>query len=295
MKLWFPLDALLISPKAADDDGTWYGLKKHLSCHPAIRTFGAQNNINKAWEIINKRKTNTIFFDPSIDGKFWGGNIGFFISKVKEEGLNIVFVIYTTKESRDKFVKKYPCHKSIYFLEQIWSFRTDKKLMHKKEVNAELSKCDLYHKSAYAYDIAISYAGEDWETANEIFSYLNKNKIKVYFSRDNIANSWGKDLTELLPEIFKKNARHCLLIVSNNYKIKQWTNFEKDEALKAITKKGTDYILVLKIDDIELSGFSKNIAYIKYNNKVVETSNTIIQKLFLDGTQPKLLMTESVK
>tara|TARA_R110000868_G_scaffold411317_2_gene703076 strand:+ start:5 stop:817 length:813 start_codon:yes stop_codon:yes gene_type:complete len=121
-------------------------------------------------------------------------------------------------------------------------------------------------KSNSEYDIAISFAGENRAVAEEIAKKLTSSGIKVFYDSYEKATLWGKDLYEHLNDVYKNKATFCLMIISNDYKEKQWTNHERKAAQARAFSQNKEYILPLKLDDTEIPGLNETIGYVDFRN-----------------------------
>lgn len=85
------------------------------------------------------------------------------------------------------------------------------------------------------YDVAISYASEDLNLAAELHKALTDSDLYVFFDRDAEAKirNWGKNPRQNLRSIYK-GSRCCVLLLSNNYFISQWTKLELRSAKNAL-------------------------------------------------------------
>ena len=95
---------------------------------------------------------------------------------------------------------------------------------------------------------------------------------------------WGKDLSIELDNIYQREARYCIIFISNHYKEKIWTNHELRSALAAIQETDNEYILPIKLDDTEIPGIRLTLVYIDGIKKSPkEICNSILKKLGVDN------------
>lgn len=120
--------------------------------------------------------------------------------------------------------------------------------------------------SSNEYDIAISFAGEDRSIAQSIAEKLVKDGIRVFYDSYEKATLWGKDLYEHLNDVYKNKAKFCLMVISHNYREKQWTNHERKAAQARAFSQNKEYILPLKLDDTEIPGLNETIGYVDYRS-----------------------------
>jgi hypothetical protein len=136
----------------------------------------------------------------------------------------------------------------------------------------------------FEYDVAISFAGENRDLARQLFEILNSKDIRVFYDANEQATLWGKDLYEFLSEVYFKRARYCLMIVSEYYRIKTWTQLERRSAQARAFQQTEEYILPIRLDDTELPGLLETVGYIDARRKnPEEIANLVIQKLTISA------------
>lgn len=130
------------------------------------------------------------------------------------------------------------------------------------------------------YDVAISFAGEDRETARKIAEALRENGRRVFYDEYEKASLWGRDLYSHLSNVYKNKARFCLILISKHYKAKLWTKHELRSAQSRAFAESEDYILPLRMDDTEIDGILPTTGYLHIkDNSVEEIALTIQHKL----------------
>lgn len=112
-------------------------------------------------------------------------------------------------------------------------------------------KCEFV-MTDYTYDVVMSFAGEDREYVERFVRLLQKQKVRVFYDRDNQHEIWGKDLTEYLPPIYRDNAIFGIVFVSKYYKEKLWTQYELNQMRARDFKERGGYILPIVLDDTSL-------------------------------------------
>jgi len=127
------------------------------------------------------------------------------------------------------------------------------------------------------YDIAISFAGEDRKVAEEIAEKLKAGGTKVFYDNYEKATLWGKDLYEHLNDVYKNKATFCLMVISNSYRNKQWTNHERKAAQARAFSQNKEYILPLKMDDTEIPGLNETIGYVDFRNSNTDEIVKLLQ------------------
>jgi TIR domain len=290
MSHWFPIEALIMSELAEDGDGMHLGLKKHLDYHPAIKAVGMTNSIEAAWKVIRNKKANTIFIAPFVDGILWPGIVEFILD-VRCALPDIAFVIYSDHKSRDKMIEINPRFKRYFFIEEVFGTteEEDDYLPRLSEVNMVLTKCDKsWHRKRKQYDIGISYAGEDRKIAKDIFLGLKElRQNKVFFDQEKEHDFLGTDISIPLSNIYSKKCRYAVIILSQVYLNKAWTQHE----MKAMAERNDleeGYIIPITIDAKEIPGLvKKETGYLDISRGIPLIVEKINRRLWADGTQQK--------
>lgn len=148
--------------------------------------------------------------------------------------------------------------------------------------NTSLTKkqTDTRATQEYEYDVALSFAGSDREYAQELYNALRAEDISVFYDRANKASMWGKDLATTLPDVYEKQARYCVIFVSREYRDREWTTHELRSALtRAVNERGAEYILPIRIDNIELDGLSSSIHYLSIDEGIDQIAKILIDKI----------------
>jgi hypothetical protein len=114
------------------------------------------------------------------------------------------------------------------------------------------------------YDIAISFAGEDRPVAKKLASLLITRGLNVFYDEYEQANLWGKDLYVHLSKVYKSEAKYCLMLVSESYSKKQWTNHERRAAQARAFTESSEYILPLRLDDAQVDGVLDTVGFLDY-------------------------------
>jgi hypothetical protein len=112
---------------------------------------------------------------------------------------------------------------------------------------------------SWQYDVALSYAGEDRVQARELAKRIQMAGYSVFY--DEFEELWGQDLSVKLHEVYEKQSRFCVILVSEHYVKKPWTNMERKAVLARAMQEDTAYLLPIRLDDSELPGLPAVIAY----------------------------------
>lgn len=134
--------------------------------------------------------------------------------------------------------------------------------------------------SAYKYDIALSFAGEDRPQAEALAMALVSRGIRPFYDEFEKHNLWGKDLIEFLHEVYSKQARYCIILISKHYVAKGWPTHERKSAQERAFIQVGEYILPIRLDNTPVPGLPETIGYIKFSDySVDELANLVLRKL----------------
>ena len=113
------------------------------------------------------------------------------------------------------------------------------------------------------YDVALSFAGEDRPLAARIAELCRSVGMSVFYDDFEKASLWGKDLAIHLDTVYRKDARYCIVIISEAYVRKKWTRHEVKAVLaRAVENPDDDYLLPVRIDDTDVPGLSNSVAFL---------------------------------
>jgi TIR domain/Protein of unknown function (DUF2934) len=132
----------------------------------------------------------------------------------------------------------------------------------------------------YAYDVALSFAGEDREVARIIAYIAQANGLRVFFDEYHLWEMWGKDLSDYLGSIYDGGSRFCVILISRDYCQKPYTVFERRTALAHALQNAEEYILPVVLDDSWPPGLPRTTAYLDLRTmRPTEVADVIIRKI----------------
>lgn len=130
------------------------------------------------------------------------------------------------------------------------------------------------------FDVAISFAGSERMYAEQIATKVKTSGFQVFYDDFYPEALWGKNLVEFFQDIYSKRSRFCVILVSNNYLEREWTIHERRSAQERMLKeKGNEYILPIKVDNVELTGIPSTIGYLPIDLGIDRIADILIKKL----------------
>ena len=130
----------------------------------------------------------------------------------------------------------------------------------------------------YEYDVAVSFAGEDRDIAEKLASTLRERGLKVFYDVYERAKMWGENLYEHLTDVYANKARYCIMLVSQYYAEKVWTNLERQSAQARALRETEAYILPVRLDDTLIPGLLETIRYEDLRTSSVEQIADLVEQ-----------------
>lgn len=78
--------------------------------------------------------------------------------------------------------------------------------------------------NAYAFDVSRSFAGEDEPYVSSVAYLLRDRGVTVFYHRFEEANLWGRNLYDVLSDVYHKQARFTVMSISKHFAAKAWPN-----------------------------------------------------------------------
>ncbi|MCK4818052.1 TIR domain-containing protein, partial [bacterium] len=69
----------------------------------------------------------------------------------------------------------------------------------------------------YQYDVALSFAGENREYVDQVYTYLTTQGIKPFYDKAEEIELWGNDLVARFDGIYRSEAHYCVMFISCHY------------------------------------------------------------------------------
>lgn len=134
--------------------------------------------------------------------------------------------------------------------------------------------------NGFEFDVALSFAGSERHLAEELARLLKQAQITVFYDKDHAAKLWGKDLTVVLDEVYRKKARLCVAFVSREYRDRDWPSHELRSARARALKERDAYLLPIQVEPVELEGVPPTIGYLSLTDHPLEDiAKILIEKI----------------
>ena len=148
----------------------------------------------------------------------------------------------------------------------------------KKEEHKKVSSISVSKEGEEKYDIAISFAGENRDIAEQFANKLAEKNVKVFYDSFEQAALWGKNLYDYLSSIYSEKSKFCIMLLSKHYESKLWTNLERKSAQARAFRENREYILPIRIDDTKITGIQETVGYVDINSHTIDEIVEMIMK-----------------
>jgi hypothetical protein len=131
------------------------------------------------------------------------------------------------------------------------------------------------------FDVAVSFAGTERKLAEQLAGRVRDAGFSVFYDGFYPEDLWGKDFVETFHQIYSKRARYCVIFVSREYNNRAWTIYERRSAQERMLKeRGQEYILPIKVEDVELPGMPSTIGYVSIADLPIDKiADLLLKKL----------------
>lgn len=112
------------------------------------------------------------------------------------------------------------------------------------------------------YDVCLSFAGEQRDYVDQVAAHLQRAAVRLFYDRYETVALWGADLVQRLDEVFRGQARFCVMFVSADYADKVWTTHERRSAQARAVESASTYILPVRFDQTDIPGLLDSVVYL---------------------------------
>lgn len=114
-----------------------------------------------------------------------------------------------------------------------------------------------------AYQVALSFAGEQRAYVRAVAEALAARHIAVFYDEFEAVNLWGKDGTEHFHQVFAQDAQYVVMFISAEYVAKSWTRHERRSALSRQIEDESEFVLPVRFDATPVPGIPSTLQYLE--------------------------------
>jgi len=136
-------------------------------------------------------------------------------------------------------------------------------------------------RSKFAFDFAISFAGEDRTIAEKIANKLRTARdVTVFYDYYYKSELLGEKLGKEFSIVYGPATRFFVPIISEYYVRKDYTNYEWTIAKEEGKKRDYEFILPIRLDDSKLIGLQSDVSFLDWRKESLESIvETLLKKL----------------
>jgi TIR domain len=117
-------------------------------------------------------------------------------------------------------------------------------------------------RNIYDFDVAVSFAGEDRELAEDVVGRLRAAGLTVFCDTDWTPAMWGGEPLEDLDQVYCSRARSVIIFVSYPYSKKMWAQCQRRSALARALEQAPSRVLLARLDSTRLKGLRPAAGYL---------------------------------
>jgi hypothetical protein len=119
----------------------------------------------------------------------------------------------------------------------------------------------------YTFDIAISFAGENRELAEEIAHTLRFLDYEVFYDKLYEANYLGSSWSKEFERIFSHDSKYIICLLDHNHQAKIWPTFERECFSEKVQ---TNEVIPIFLDETKFVGIPQDLIGIKFRYTIGE-------------------------
>ncbi|MDZ4849719.1 MAG: TIR domain-containing protein [Pirellulaceae bacterium] len=112
----------------------------------------------------------------------------------------------------------------------------------------------------FRHDLAISFASQQRPLAQELANRLTSRGYSVFFDEYSTSEISGTELGCYFGDIFESDARFGMILASQDYRKRMWTNHEREFMISRRVR-DNGYLLVVRCDNARIQGLPKSLGY----------------------------------
>jgi hypothetical protein len=130
----------------------------------------------------------------------------------------------------------------------------------------------------FEYDVALSFAKEDRNVAEEFASALGAKNINVFFDEIQADQSGGSDPVFHIAELCRTKAHYCVMLISQHYPLNKWTEAERTSVRQHALRDVDEYFLPVQLDHTEVPGITEAAGYRNLRQHPLERIVDLLQQ-----------------
>jgi hypothetical protein len=116
-------------------------------------------------------------------------------------------------------------------------------------------------KDRFEYEIALSFASEDKDFAEEVANALRAKNINVLSEEYQTDQLGRSNFVTHIAELCRTKAHYCVMLISQFHPLKKWTETERNSVQQHALRDADEYIIPIQLDNTEVTGIREAKGY----------------------------------
>jgi len=131
----------------------------------------------------------------------------------------------------------------------------------------------------FRFDFALSFAGSNRGLARKIRGLLKAEGFTVFYDEDYEHEMIGVDASLYLREVYTRQSRFCIVLISREYDRRQWTQLEREsiQSRELIGERGI--LIPVKVEDYSPEWLPPTRIYFDLTNRPVKTLIEVLKRM----------------
>lgn len=133
---------------------------------------------------------------------------------------------------------------------------------------------------AFKFEVALSYVGAQLEVATRLSATLRDRGLSVFFDRVDVETIVGRDGPDALTDMYRAQARVCVLLLSPAYEQSAWTRIEREAVLARRSTDRTAFLIPVRVEGEPPDWLPRQLLYFDLlRQSIDELSDVVVQRV----------------
>lgn len=133
---------------------------------------------------------------------------------------------------------------------------------------------------AFKFEVALSYVGAQQALAARLSATLRERGLSVFFDRVDVETIVGRDGPDALTDIYRAQARVCVLLLSPAYEQSAWTRIEREAVLARRSTDRTAFLIPVRVEGEPPDWLPRQLLYFDLlRQSIDELSDVVVQRV----------------
>ncbi|GEM_PF-4004201 len=129
---------------------------------------------------------------------------------------------------------------------------------------------------AFKFEVALSYVGAQQALAARLSSTLRERGLSVFFDRVDVEVIVGRDGPDALTDIYRAQARVCVLLLSPAYEQSVWTRIEREAVLARRNTDRTAFLIPVRVEGEPPEWLPRQLLYFDLMRQSIDALSDLV-------------------